>query len=104
MHDMTSITVSDISTEMLLLRNEHFIFKMIQGKIFIICYILGRHIEKYARRSDLTGKNQAGPTMFSAYWSESPVKICSLSVRQTVSLKVDLSCNSMFISLNKLFL
>ena len=78
MHDMTSITVSDISTEMLLLRNEHFIFKMIQGKIFIICYILGRHIEKYARRSDLTGKNQAGPTMFSAYWSESPVKICSL--------------------------
>jgi hypothetical protein len=51
--------------------------------------------------------------MFSAYRSESLVKICSLlgqetifslSVRQTVSLKVDLSCNSMFISLNKRFL
>jgi hypothetical protein len=27
---------------------------------------------------DLICKNQAGPTMFSAYLSESPVKICSL--------------------------
>ena len=63
--------------------------------------------------SDLTGKNQVSPTMFSAYRSESLVKICSLlgqetifslSVRQTVSLKVDLSCNSMFISLNTRFL
>jgi hypothetical protein len=35
-------------------------------------------ISKYAGPSDLTGKNQAGPTMFSAYWSENPVKICSL--------------------------
>jgi hypothetical protein len=33
---------------------------------------------KYTGPSDLTGKNQAGPTMFSAYRSESPVKICSL--------------------------
>jgi hypothetical protein len=33
---------------------------------------------KYVGPSDLTGKNQAGPTMFSAYQSESPVKICSL--------------------------
>jgi hypothetical protein len=38
MHDMTSITVSDISTEMLLLWNEHFIFKMIQGKFFITVF------------------------------------------------------------------
>ena len=69
-------------------------------------------ISKYAIPSDLTGKNQTGPMMFSAYRSESPVKICSLLrqetifsllVSQTVSLKVDLSCNSMFISLNKHF-
>jgi len=32
MHDMTSITVSDISTEMLLLRNEHFIFNPYYAK------------------------------------------------------------------------
>jgi hypothetical protein len=35
-------------------------------------------ISKYAGPSDLTGKNQAGPTMFSAYRSKSPVKICYL--------------------------
>jgi len=35
-------------------------------------------ISKYAGPSELTGKNHAGPTMFSAYRSESPVKICSL--------------------------
>ena len=35
-------------------------------------------ISKYVELSDLTGKNQAGPTMFSAYRSESPEKICSL--------------------------
>ena len=35
-------------------------------------------ISKYAGPLDLTGKNQAGPTMFSEYRSESPVKICSL--------------------------
>ena len=38
----------------------------------------GPDISKYARSSDLTGKNQAGPTMFTAYRSESPLKICSL--------------------------
>ena len=41
----------------------------------VICFA---DISKYAGPSDLTGKNQAGPTMFSAYRSESPVKICSL--------------------------
>ena len=35
-------------------------------------------MSKYAGPSDLTGKDQAGPAMFSAYQSESPVKICSL--------------------------
>ena len=35
-------------------------------------------VQTYRNMSDLTGKNQAGPTMFSAYRSESPVKICSL--------------------------
>ena len=34
--------------------------------------------QTYRNMSELTGKNQAGPTMFSAYQSESPVKICSL--------------------------
>ena len=35
-------------------------------------------ISKYAGPSNLTGENQAGPMMFSAYRSESPVKIYSL--------------------------
>ena len=64
-------------------------------------------ISKYAGPSDLTDKNQADPTMFSAYQSKSPVKICSLLSRcrsVKLSLKVNLSCNSMFISLNKRFL
>ena len=41
-------------------------------------YPLTADISKYAGTSDLTGKNQAGPTMFSAYLSKSPAKICSL--------------------------
>jgi hypothetical protein len=35
-------------------------------------------MSRHRNMSDLTGKNQAGPTMFSAYRSESPVIICSL--------------------------
>ena len=35
-------------------------------------------ISKYDGPSDLTDKNQASPMTFSAYRSESPVKICSL--------------------------
>jgi len=71
-------------------------------------------ISKYAGPSDLTGKNQASPTMFSAYRSESPVKICSLLRSGNNFLFVGLSNSvfksrsflqfSMFISLNKRFL
>jgi len=41
-------------------------------------YLSGGIYQTYQNMSDLTGKNQAGPTMFSAYRSESLVKICSL--------------------------
>ena len=37
-----------------------------------------RHIEICRTVGPGTGKNQAGPTMFSAYWFENPVKTCSL--------------------------
>jgi hypothetical protein len=48
----------------------------------IFCLILKKKdIQTYRNMSNLTGKNQAGPTMFSAYRSENPVKICSLQCR-----------------------
>jgi hypothetical protein len=71
-------------------------------------------ISKYGGPSDPTGKNQAGPTMFSAYRSESPVKIYSLLRSGIFFLFVGPSNSvfkswpflqfSMFISLNKRFL
>jgi hypothetical protein len=39
---------------------------------------VGPDISKYAGPSDLTGKDQAGPTMFTAYRSESMIKFFSL--------------------------
>ena len=43
--------------------------------------------QTYRNMQDLTGINQAGPTMFSAYRSESPVKnLLSTSVRKQFSL------------------
>ena len=45
----------------------------------IFCLILKKKdIQTYRNMSNLTGKNQAGPTMFLAYRSENPVKTCSL--------------------------
>ena len=66
----------------------HFFYLKFDCPIFIILvYIMKRKlkqwstipdISKYAGPSDMTGKNQTGPTMFSAYRSECPVKIYSI--------------------------
>jgi hypothetical protein len=60
--------------------------------------------QTYRNMSDLTGRNQSGPTMFSAYllWSGNNFLFVGLS--NIVFKKVNLSCNSMFNSLNKRFL
>ena len=60
--------------------------------LWVMCYA---NISKYAGLSNLTGKNQAGPSMFSAYQSESLVKICYLLRSGNNFLFVGLS-NSVF--------
>ena len=85
--------------------------------LFIKMILVATDISKYAGPSDQTGKNQAGPTMFSADRSESPVKICSLfrsgnnflfcncrSIKQCLQKSIFLAITNMFISLNKRFL
>jgi hypothetical protein len=60
-----------------------------------VCVMCYANISKYAGLSNLTGKNQAGPSMFSAYQSESLVKICYLLRSGNNFLFVGLS-NSVF--------
>ena len=67
--------VTVISFEIRLLKTFSALYLQISEKN---CLLYISDISKYAGPSDLTGKNQAGPTMFSTYRSESPVKICSL--------------------------
>ena len=78
---VVSIFFCTVDSQMIKDLKEWYLTKCCRKIICCTCNLLidiYTDISKYAGPSDLTGKNQAGPTMFSAYLSESPVKICSL--------------------------